>query len=102
MDVGSRDRGGQVAGTAETTANSRLASFLLARIAEDEVRAVNGPEAAQAEARARRRLVETHRHHDHHDHDDHHDGTCGDPCYTLCILAQRYPNHPDLPTEAMT
>jgi hypothetical protein len=73
-----------------TTANTRLAVFLLARIAEDEARAANGPEEARREARARRSLVEIHGH-----RGDHGGERCGDPCYTLKILAQRYRDHPD-------
>jgi hypothetical protein len=77
------------------TANARLAVFLLARVAEDEARAANGPAEAQREARAQRSLVEIHGH-----RGDHGGEQCGDPCYTLQILAQRYPDHPDLPPEA--
>ncbi|MFD7159834.1 hypothetical protein ACFV9C_34915 [Kribbella sp. NPDC059898] len=98
MDNSLYNGGGQVGGIARTTAttNAKLVSFLLARIAEDEVDAAKGPETTQAEARARRRLVEIHSHRDSSGE------TCGDPCYTLRILTARYLTHPDLPIEVST
>ncbi|MET9276077.1 hypothetical protein [Kribbella sp. NPDC003557] len=80
-------------GEGETTPTARLVNFLLARIAEDEVRAVAGPNSAHAEAKALRTLVEIHSHHDSE--------ASADPCYTLRILAGRYQNHPELPPESI-
>ena len=92
MDNNSHKAGAEARVAVRPTTTARLISFLLARIAEDEVRAAAGPDSAHADARARRRLIELHSHHDAE--------PIADPCYTLRLLAERYRNHPDLPPES--